>query len=817
MELTLGQALLKGIEAHKAGQVQEADRHYTAILKAQPKHPDANHNMGVLAVGVGKFHEALPFFKAALEANPNTAQFWLTYIDTLVKLDRLADAKAVLDQAKSNGAEGDKFDKLDQQLDKVEPSKTTASQNQDPPENQLQSLINLYGQGQLHRALDKVSQLLTKFPNSVTLCNIQGASKAGLRQYDDAIDSYNKALTIEPDYADTHYNMGVVLQEQGKLEEAIEAYNKAMSIKPDYAKANYNIGVVLQDQGKLAEAIKAYNKAVAIKPDYADAHYNMGLVLQEQGKPEEAIGAYKKTMSIKPDYAKAHNNLGLALYDQGKLDEAIKAYNKALAIKPDYTGAWNNIGFLLQAMKTQISSEEELVSYYPKDTNSKYPQIARSILHYRLSRGGTREGSSLDEMLSLLSSAKNITIPNPTFNRKSFQPAPVLTRRTTALVNFGRSGTGLLHSLIDGHPEVSTLPSIYFSEYFDHSTWEKIISGGWNDMANHFMAIYDVLFDASSAVPIETKSKQLLHNIGQKEGMTSVGNQRDEVLSVDKTLFQSELKRLMNCYDELDVFVFFRLVNAAYDKAINDLNHKSLVFYHIHNPGTYAQLNFIRSDPNAKWVMMVREPIQSCESWSRSFFLDNNYIYVSENILKMLFEIDNIIYRNQNSIGIRLEDLKERPRQTIPALCKWMGIEATASLYEMTAQGKKWWGDPSSPDYAKDGMDPFGKTAINRKVGLIFSENDQFILRTLFYPFSVRFGYVEENTNQHEVDLQTVRPMLDQMFDFEKTIVEQTQANPEQFMRSGSYLYLRAGLIERWNTLNKFGTYPNMITPLKLD
>ncbi len=54
MEFTLDQALQKGIEAHKAGKVQEADRYYTAILKANPKHPAANHNMGVLAVGIGK-------------------------------------------------------------------------------------------------------------------------------------------------------------------------------------------------------------------------------------------------------------------------------------------------------------------------------------------------------------------------------------------------------------------------------------------------------------------------------------------------------------------------------------------------------------------------------------------------------------------------------------------------------------------------------------------------------------------------------------------------------------------------------------------
>ena len=107
MELTLDQALQKGIEAHKAGKVQEADRYYTAILKANPKHPDANHNMGILAVGVGKIEEALPFFKTALEANPSIAQFWLSYIDALIKLNVVADAKAVLDEAKSKGVKGD--------------------------------------------------------------------------------------------------------------------------------------------------------------------------------------------------------------------------------------------------------------------------------------------------------------------------------------------------------------------------------------------------------------------------------------------------------------------------------------------------------------------------------------------------------------------------------------------------------------------------------------------------------------------------------------------------------------------------------------
>ena len=76
--------------------------------------------MGVLAVGLGKVETALPFFKTALEVNSNIAQYWLSYIDALIRLDRLADAKAIFDQAKNNGAKGDGFDQLEERLAGIE-------------------------------------------------------------------------------------------------------------------------------------------------------------------------------------------------------------------------------------------------------------------------------------------------------------------------------------------------------------------------------------------------------------------------------------------------------------------------------------------------------------------------------------------------------------------------------------------------------------------------------------------------------------------------------------------------------------------------
>ena len=100
MELTIEQALQQAVEAHKAGKLQDAEHMYRAILQVQPNHPDANHNLGVLAVSVNKAEVALPLFKTALEANPSQEQFWLSDIDALITEKQFDNARSVLNQGK---------------------------------------------------------------------------------------------------------------------------------------------------------------------------------------------------------------------------------------------------------------------------------------------------------------------------------------------------------------------------------------------------------------------------------------------------------------------------------------------------------------------------------------------------------------------------------------------------------------------------------------------------------------------------------------------------------------------------------------------
>ena len=627
---------------------------------------------------------------------------------------------------------------------------------------------------------------------------------------------YNEVLKINPNHFKSIYGLATLFAQAKKFDLAKTLFNKAVQIQPNNAMAHNNLGNIFFETGQNQEAISSYEKAIQIQPNYLTAHFNMGHVLNELGQFQKAISSYEKAIQIQPNNAMVYNNLGNTFYELGELQKAISSYEKAIQNQPNNTMAWVNILFPLQANKLQTKSEENYMPLLNENVNTKYDQVAKSILGYSLNQRDLSADNSLDNVLNILSSVDNIFIKNPKIPANELITEPSLPKKITAMVHFGRSGTGLLHSLIDGHPEVSTLPSIYFSEFFDNFSWKKIIAGGWEEMADRFVSTYAVLFDASSDVKIFTKGKRLIDNIGNKEGMTNVGKEGNEILSVNKKVFIEELQKLMDCYNRLNAASFFKLVHSAYEKTLNDNNEKKLIFYHIHNPDTYALLNFFKLEPNTNWLMMVREPLQSCESWLLKSFRDNNYKDIVIKIFQMLFDIDQAIYRNDNSIGVRLEDLKEYPKETIQALCSWLGIKENNCLYQMTVQGKKWWGDPSSPDFTKEGMSPFDKTSINRKLGSVFSKKDQFILRTLFYPFSVRFGYAKENLEQFKNDLLAIRPMLDQMFDFEKKIVLNKNINKEKFMKSGPYLFLRSGMIERWSTLNKLHTYPSMLNPLKI-
>jgi|TARA_B100001057_G_C22821222_1_gene939521 Tfp pilus assembly protein PilF len=107
------------ISAHEAGNLALAGEKYLEILNVEPKHPDANHNFGLIALKMEEAAMAVQFFKNAIEANPTITEYWVSCINTLIELKDVKNAQIALDKAKEVGHVDDVFEKLASNLNLV--------------------------------------------------------------------------------------------------------------------------------------------------------------------------------------------------------------------------------------------------------------------------------------------------------------------------------------------------------------------------------------------------------------------------------------------------------------------------------------------------------------------------------------------------------------------------------------------------------------------------------------------------------------------------------------------------------------------------
>ena len=277
MELTIEQALQQGVTAHREGKLEEAECLYRAILQSQPRHPDANHNLGVLAVAVNKDEAALPLFKTALEANPKVEQFWLSYIDALIKKKEFDNAKDVLEQARKQGLAEEKLNTLEAQLSSETQIQNINSAN--PPQEQLSSLLEYYQTGRYGDAEKLAISITQEFPEHQFAWKVLGAVLKQTRRITDSLTPMQKSVQLAPQDAEAHNNLGVTLKELGKLDEAEASYRQAILLKSDYAKAHCNLGNTLQSLGRLDQALVSYNQAIELKIDFSEAYSNKNLCL----------------------------------------------------------------------------------------------------------------------------------------------------------------------------------------------------------------------------------------------------------------------------------------------------------------------------------------------------------------------------------------------------------------------------------------------------------------------------------------------------------------------------------------------------------
>ena len=244
----------------------------------------------------------------------------------------------------------------------------TTNTQKNPEINQIKPIISLLNIGKTQEALSIVNNLTKDFPNSSLLFNISGACYKANNNLEKAVESFKRAISIKPDFAEALYNLGVIQKELGQIKSSINSYEKAIDIKPAYPDAHNNLGNIFLKTRQLDTAIDHFEWAVAFKPDFYEAYNNLGLVRLEQNQINKAIKNFKKAIAINSQYSEAYINLGQSLKDLGQMNDAVKCYKELITVNPSFAKGYLSIGVAYKAqglIDKAINNLEKALSIDP--------------------------------------------------------------------------------------------------------------------------------------------------------------------------------------------------------------------------------------------------------------------------------------------------------------------------------------------------------------------------------------------------------------------------------------------------------------------
>ena len=471
MKLSVEQALQQGITAHREGKLREAQKLYKAILQSHPTHPDANHNLGVLAVSLDQAEAALPLFKTAIEANPKIEQFWVSLIDALLRSSQLEEAKSAIEEAKIRGFDTEKMTTFSLR------AKDDQEQQKVPSQAQLDNILLHYQSGDWVKAQKSALAITKKFPDHHFGWKALGAALQQLKKNSEAIAAMQKSVQLAPQDAEALNNLGSMLLEVGQLEEAEANSRLATILQPDLAEAHSNLGMTLEKLGRSNEAEVSCKRAIALKPNLVGAHINLGNAQKSQNKLAAAEESYKLAIALKPDFTEAYGNLANTLLAQGELENAKAIYTKALSIDPNFTEAHKNIASIKKYGAKDKHYSEMLALY--RDENLSAEQ--RCHISFGLAKASEDLGdfkqafSFYDEANHLRKKLldydintdkqifEQIISSHHRLEEITLEPGELSNRlRPIFIVGMPRSGTTLIEQILSSHPQITGAGELSF-------------------------------------------------------------------------------------------------------------------------------------------------------------------------------------------------------------------------------------------------------------------------------------------------------------------------------------------------------------------
>lgn len=202
--------------------------------------------------------------------------------------------------------------------------------------------------GDSEAAIDYLEQSLRQNPRQVGVLNDLGLAQMQQQNYPAALQAFDRALAIRPDYPYAHANRGQTLHLLGQDTDAIQAENRALALEPRYALPHYLKAELAFDRQRYADCLSETLAATSVAPRYSSAQNLRGLCLHKLNRNPEAIQAFQQALDDNPANEVAWFNLGLVFDEQLDLGQALTAYTHAIELNPHYARALNNLGYVYE-------------------------------------------------------------------------------------------------------------------------------------------------------------------------------------------------------------------------------------------------------------------------------------------------------------------------------------------------------------------------------------------------------------------------------------------------------------------------------------
>ena len=348
-------------EAYQQKNYAQAIRFYLELVKLRPADAETRYNLGVVYYFNHAPQQAIEAYQQAIALQPDYFDAYnnlgVVYIE-LRAWDRAIEVYRYLSQTRADDPD-------------IWYHLGICYSQSNMPEQALSAWRHALSLNPAHvLAREQVSRFEKKQAalSTPTATNTEEAirlyqSANGLKergQWQEAVQTYQKALSLDGRLGEAHYQLGSVYYQQGNYHAALAALNQAVVLIPTHISAHHLIALSDERLGKTGQAIEVLLNLLLIHADYLPALYDLGRLYQETGRPEQAIRMFERAGKQDKSYSDVLYRLGKLHLQQGTSDLAAAYFQESVRLKPHFVPALMQLG----KMAWQAGQTDSALQYF---------------------------------------------------------------------------------------------------------------------------------------------------------------------------------------------------------------------------------------------------------------------------------------------------------------------------------------------------------------------------------------------------------------------------------------------------------------------